>query len=495
MATLTAAKARPPRTAPTRSLKIRLIEPAPPSINILSYGFYPRLGLPLIGAALKAAGHDVLIYCPQAAPIDRDDVASADLVGISTTTSTAPAAFALADELRAAGLPVIIGGPHPTFGPDDAMPHADFLARGEGGDDLMLELIEALAGERELESIRGLSFWRDGRPVHNELRDRCADLDSLPVPDLSLIVGVERIRETPIMTSLGCPFDCTFCTVTLMFGRSYRCRSPENVVAELEAKRPRSVFFYDDNFAANKKRLKKLLRMMIERGLTMPWLAQVRVDVARDEELLTLMRQSGCRRLALGFESVDQATLDGYAKSQTVEDIVHAIDALHRHGIKVHGMFVVGADNDTVQTARDTITFAEKHGVDTLMLNVLTPGLGTKQFEMMDAGNRIFEMRWQFYDGQHVIYVPQQMSPAELQTEVVEGYRHFYSLRRGLGLLARLRFGDLVVHLWGWLYIHRWQKDPANQAYAQELADGSWQESLAAQTFYRAAGARAPAAR
>ena len=495
MATSTAAKVRLSGGARTRSLKVRLIEPAPPSINILSYGFYPRLGLPLIGAALKAAGHDVRIYCPQAAPIDRDDVASADLVGISTTTSTASAAFALADELRAAGLPVIIGGPHPTFGPWDAMPHADFVARGEGGDELMLELIAALAGERELESIRGLSFWRDGRPVHNEPRERCADLDSLPVPDLSLIVGAERIREMPIMTSLGCPFDCTFCTVTLMFGRAYRCRSPENVVAELEAKRPRSVFFYDDNFAANKKRLKTLLRLMIERGLTMPWLAQVRTDVARDEELLTLMRQSGCRRLALGFESIDQATLDGYAKSQTVADITHAIDALHRHGIKVHGMFVVGADSDTADTARDTVAFAEKHGIDTLMLNVLTPGLGTRQFEMMDAGNRIFETRWQFYDGQHVIYVPQKMTPAELQTGVLEGYRHFYSLRRGLKHLVRLRFGDLLPHFWGWLYIHRWQKDPANQAYAEELADGSWEASLAAQTFYRAAGARAPAAR
>jgi radical SAM superfamily enzyme YgiQ (UPF0313 family) len=281
----------------------------------------------------------------------------------------------------------------------------------------------------------------------------------------------------------------------LMFGRAYRCRSPENVVAELEAKRPRSVFFYDDNFAANKKRLKTLLRLMIERGLTMPWLAQVRTDVARDEELLTLMRQSGCRRLALGFESVDQATLDGYAKSQTVEDIVHAIDALHSHGIKVHGMFVVGADNDTVQTARDTITFAEKHGLDTLMLNVLTPGLGTKQFEMMDAGNRIFETRWQFYDGQHVIYVPQQMTPLELQTEIVEGYRHFYSLRRGLGLLVRLRFADLLPHVWGWSFSRRWRRDPANQAYVRELADGSWRAALAAQTFYRAAGARGPAAR
>ncbi len=392
------------------ALKIRLIEPAPPSVNILSYGFYPRLGLPIIGSALRAAGHDVRIYCPQAAPLDRDDVFSADLIGISTTTSTAPAAFALADELRAGGLPVIIGGPHPTFAPDDALPHADFVARGEGGDGLMLELVQALSGARELESVRGLSFWRDGQPVHNELRDRCADLDSLPMPDFSLIVGSERMRETPMLTSLGCPFDCTFCTVTMMFGRSYRFRSAESVIAELEARRPRSVFFYDDNFAANRRRVKELLRMMIDRGLTTKWQAQVRTDVAKDEELLTLMERSGCHRLALGFESIDQATLDGYAKSQTVEDITECIAALHRHGIKCHGMFVVGADNDTVRTAHDTVTFAQKHGIDSLMLNILTPGLGTKQYELMNAGERIFEHRWQFYDGQHVIFAPRHMS-------------------------------------------------------------------------------------
>ena len=120
---------------------------------------------------------------------------------------------------------------------------------------------------------------------------------------------------------------------------------------------------------------------------------------SRDEELLTLMRRSGCHRVALGFESVDQATLDSYAKSQTVADITDCIAALHRHGIKCHGMFVIGADNDTARTADDTVAFAEKHGIDSLMLNVLTPGLGTKQYEMMNAGDRVFEERWQFYDG------------------------------------------------------------------------------------------------
>jgi radical SAM superfamily enzyme YgiQ (UPF0313 family) len=468
-------------------LKIRLIEPPPASVNILSYGFYPRLGLPLIGAALKAAGHDVRIYCPQAAPIDTVDVAGADLVGISTTTSTAPAAYALADDLRAAGLRVVIGGPHPTFVPDGALPHADYVARGEGGDGLMLELIEALAGDRELESIRGLSFMRDGHAVHNELRERPRDLDVLPVPDLSLIVGSERMREMPVITSLGCPFDCTFCTVSMMFGRAYRSRSPESVMAQLEAAKPRSVFFYDDNFAADKRRLKKLLQMMIDRGVTPKWQAQVRVEVARDEELLDLMQRSGCHRLELGFESTDQATLDGYAKSQTVEDIANAVAALHSHHIKVHGMFVVGADNDTGRTAADTVAFAERHGIDSLMLNVLTPGIGTKQYELMNAGDRVFEHRWQFYDGQHVIFTPRRMTPLALQTTVIDGYRRFYSLRRALMHLVHLRFGNVLEHLWGRLFIHRWQKDPVNRAYVRGL-DGRTADRSAG----RPAGDRPP---
>ena len=280
-------------------MKVRLIEPGPPSVHLMSPWRYPRLGLPMIGAALAAAGHDVRIYCQQMAPVDWGDVLEAELVGISTTTSTAPAAYAMADRLRARAVPVVVGGSHVTFMAGEALGHADYVARGEGGDQLMLELVEALRGERELESIAGLSFVRASGHVHNELRPPCRDLDELPVPDLTLIVGHERMRSTPIMTSLGCPFACSFCSVTAMFGRSYRFRSSESVIAEIEDKRPSHIFFYDDNFAADRARLKRLLGAMVARGLVIPWQAQVRTDVARDAELLDLARRSGCETLGL----------------------------------------------------------------------------------------------------------------------------------------------------------------------------------------------------
>jgi anaerobic magnesium-protoporphyrin IX monomethyl ester cyclase len=450
-------------------MKIRLIEPKPPSVHLMSPWRYPRLGLPMIGAALAAAGHDVRITCEQIAPLDWDDVASAELVGISTTTSTAPAAYAMSDLLRARGVPVVIGGSHVTFMADEALRHADFVARGEGGDQLMVELIEALRGERELESIAGLSFTRDGDHVHNELRPPCPDLDELPVPDLSLIAGHERMRSTPILTSLGCPFGCSFCSVTAMFGRRYRFRSTESVIAEIEHKRPSHIFFYDDNFAADRARLKRLLQAMIARGLVIPWQAQVRTDVARDPELLDLARRSGCETLALGLESVDQVTLDALHKSQSVADIEAAIDTIHDHGMRVHGMFVLGADSDDRDTMRRTVDFAVGRRIDTVMLNVLTPAPGTGWFEEVDAAGRIFDKRWQLYDGQHVVITPTRMEPAELQAAVLEGYARFYSPRQWLRCLLERRWLSLRDHTWCMWYARRWARNRGNREYLRAL--------------------------
>jgi radical SAM superfamily enzyme YgiQ (UPF0313 family) len=451
-------------------MRIRLIEPEPPGMHVYAKVNLPRLGLPIIAATLKERGHDVLIYSPQMAPIDWDDVYGADLVGLSSTTSTVPTAYEFADELRGRGVPVVIGGSHVTFMADEALEHADYVARGEGGEELILELIEVLEGAREAETVAGLSFHRDGEVVHNPLRERCVDLDTLPFPDLSLIVGNERMTTIPIMTSWGCPFACNFCSVTAMFGRKYRFRSAESVIAELKAKRPGRVFFYDDNMAADKKRLKTLLRMMIEEGLVIPWSAQVRTDVTRDAELLDLMRRSGCELVYLGLESVNQETLDGFHKAQTVNDIEVAIGKLHEHGIRSHGMFVLGADTDTVQTVRDTVKFAMKNRIDTVMLNILTPLPGTPQFEDLEAAGRIFEKRWELYDAHHVVFEPKLMTPYELQVEVMRAYMRFYSLRQWLKYVFTFHFTkQLLFHGWGMVIIRNWRRDERNKAFIKAL--------------------------
>jgi radical SAM superfamily enzyme YgiQ (UPF0313 family) len=451
-------------------MKIRLIEPEPPGMHVYAKVLLPRLGLPIIAATLKAHGHDALIYNPQMAPIDWDDVYSSDLVGLSSTTSTTTTAYEYADELRERGIPVVVGGSHVTFMADEALEHVDYVARGEGGEQLMLELIEALAGDRELDSIAGLSFHRDGEAVHNPLRQRSDDLDALPFPDLRLLVGSERLTTIPIMTSWGCPFACNFCSVTAMFGRKYRFRSAESVIAEIKDKRPGRIFFYDDNMAADRKRLKKLLRMMIDEDLVIPWSAQVRTDVVKDAELLELMRASGCELVYLGLESVSQATLDSYDKAQTVEDIVEGIRRLHDYGIRSHGMFVLGADTDDVQTVRDTVTFAIDNHIDTVMLNILTPLPGTPQYDDLDAAGRIFDKRWYLYDAHHVVFEPKLMTPYELQMEDLRGYMRFYSVRTWLRYIFALKFTkQLMFHWWGMVIIRNWRKDERNKAFIKAL--------------------------
>ena len=245
-------------------MKIRLIEPAPAHLHMWSYTFLPRLGLPLIGAGLKAAGHDVVIYCPQFSPIDWDDLLSADLVGISTTTSTAPAGYEIAARVREHGVPTIVGGSHVTFMADEALAHADYVARGEGGDALMLELIDSLRGRAPARHHRRplVHARRRGRPqpararrARTSTRCRCRTSRSSPAPRAAGHHADHDQLGLPLRLQLLLGHGDVRAQVPLPQPRAHHGRD-RGQAAE-------SIFFYDDNFAADKRRLKTLLRMMI----------------------------------------------------------------------------------------------------------------------------------------------------------------------------------------------------------------------------------------
>lgn len=428
-------------------MKIRLIEPKAPGINVFDQARLPRLGLPLIGRMLADAGHDVRIYVETLAPIDWTDVAQSDLVGFSTTTATTPAAYAMAGRVRAMGIPTVIGGSHVTFLPDEALARCDFVVRGEGHY-TMLELVEALKGHRDLATIAGLSYHGPaGEPVHNPARPTCTqdEFAALPAPALDLIVGHERMTNVPIMTQWGCPFACDFCSVIRMFGRGVRARRIEDVLDELEMYRGRGpIFFYDDNFVVSKARTQALLRGMIERGLTAPWSAQMRAEVVYkdkgsrelDHELLRLMRDSGCQMVYCGFESVSPETLATYNKHQDVQDIRDSIRAFHDYGIHVHGMFVLGADTDTPETFRQTLDFTLQNEIDTVQYLIITPCPGTPFYERMKEQGRLLTDDWSRYDGHHCVIQPARMTPYELQMHTYQAMARFYSARHALGLMV-----------------------------------------------------------
>lgn len=429
---------------------IILIEPQSKEDHVYKHVRMPRLGLPILGTQLQEAGYNVKLFMGTGDSLPWPQILQADLVGISTTTATCREAYQIAGMLRSNNIPVIIGGMHATFMPEEALQYADYIIRGEAEYSL-LPLVRAIETGETPEDIPGVSFWNENCQVHNSLTNTPVDMDTLPIPDLSLLANSSSMFSTPVMTSRGCPYNCTFCCVTEVFGRRYRHRSTDNILEELTRYRGKNIFFCDDNFAAKPELTKELLRGMIKNDINLKrWGAQVRVDAARDDELLSLMKNSGCGIVYIGFESINPATLKGYNKQQTVEDIEEAIRRFHDYGIRIHGMFVFGADTDTVDTIRETARFALRSRIDSIQFMTLTPFPNTSFYDKLEAEGRILTRDWSLYDGHHTVFQPALLSPEELQYETIKAMKSFYSLKNILQNLTLTGIGSVIHRTIGW---------------------------------------------
>ena len=390
------------------------------------YGYYrlPLMGSLILGTILKEAEHDVVVFRDSVRSVyDKgrerlnEALTRADVIAMSVMTSTAERAYQIADAIRkvAPRTKIIMGGPHATYMAEEALEHSDLVVTGEG-EGAILDAV----------NNRNLTGIIQGTPVE--------DLNTLPFPDLSILSDQDKLpRRTPISTSRGCPYDCVFCTVSSTFGRKYRFRDPEHVLEEIDmrvAQGHKHFFFYDDNFAANKEGTKILLDGIIRRGLKLHASAEARTDIAKDEELLKLMRRANCRWMLIGLESVNPQTLVSYNKKQTVGDLKECITRLHKYGLKVHGMFVLGSDDDDSGTVRDTVKFCHDTNLNSVQFSILHPLPGSRLFDILDAENRIFTKDWPLYDGTHVVFKPKKLHPVELQERYFWAWKKFYSLRR-----------------------------------------------------------------
>jgi anaerobic magnesium-protoporphyrin IX monomethyl ester cyclase len=408
------------------------IEPKSNNIHIFSKFVLPRLGSLILGTMMKNRGWEVDIIIENQHSIDFKALQKADFVGISTITATAPRAYAIADRIRDMGVPVVMGGPHVTCLPDEALEHADYVIRGEGESPLMA-FIDAFETHQDFSRVPGLSYICDGRSIHNPVQPFCKDLDRIPFPDFSLLKGqlrkVARLRIIPIQTSRGCPFNCSFCSVTGMFGKQIRYRSTENIIEELRQYNQRGnfVFFYDDNFTADRNRAKILLNTMVNEQFKFQWSTQVRVDVAKDLEMVRLMKKAGCHTLFIGFESVNPASLKAMKKNQSVEDIEQTVRVLRKYRIHVHGMFVFGFDEDDPQTVKETVKFAKKSRLTSSQFLILTPLPGSELYHRMEAEGRIQFRDWSLYDAHHVVFRPFKFSFRSLQWAQIVSHQQFYS--------------------------------------------------------------------
>lgn len=433
--------------------RVSFIEAKSPGNHIFSKFPIPRVGTILLSTILRDRGYEVKAFIEDVGRPDWGFIESSDIVCISTLTSTAPRAYKIAERMKAKGIPVVMGGAHTTFLPEEALKYADYVLRGEA-DISITELFDYLEyGRPSINAIDGLSY-KDaaGNCLHNQDSGRMMNLDSLPVPDVKLVQEWDSMKIYPISTSRGCPFDCKFCSVIRVFGRQYRFNSVQHALGEIKyacSNTKDNIFFVDDNFSANRKRTKELLRAVIAEGIKPFWSAQVRTDVAKDEELLRLFADSGCHMLYIGFESINPVTLESYNKGQSLDEIVRCIKTVQAHGIQIHGMFVLGADTDNVDTIRKTADFAMNLGIDTVQFMILTPLPGTPFFfEMRDSG-RLLHTDWSKYDAHHVIYKPALMRPQTLHVETFKAMGRFYSWKYILRHAAKLDFFHAAVGFYG----------------------------------------------
>ncbi|MBN1307124.1 MAG: B12-binding domain-containing radical SAM protein [Chitinispirillaceae bacterium] len=398
---------------------VAFIEPAGSRSNVFeNYMRFPLMGPLYLGTILHNAGHPVRIYCENiiGKKIDPFDI-KADVYCISALTVSANRARLLAREIRRIypETKIIVGGIHASLSPETFEGVADHIVYGEA-EGVIVDLIEGRIPDK---MVRGTAMH---------------DINDLPLVNYSLLENIEAVTTIPVMTSRGCPFDCTFCTVTKIFGKQFRMFTADRIMKEIRhAMRfftTRSFFFYDDNFTASRKRIREFCTLILASDLSITWTTQVRSDVANDPELLKLMEAAGCRIFFIGFESINNDTLAAMHKSQTRSDIEKAITAIRRQGISIHGMFIFGDDHDTTESMQATVDFAIRHHIDTVQFMILTPFPGTQYYESIVAQNRLIHKRWDYYNAMFPVFRPATMSPSTLQRETLRAYERFYSLRR-----------------------------------------------------------------
>ena len=465
---------------------ILFLEPKSSHLHVYSDAYIPRIGSLVLATIMRNIGYGVRVMLEEVEKIDTAEFSEADLICISSLTTTAPGSYQYADFIRNVypDKIIVMGGTHPTFVPNEALLHCDFVVRGEG-ENALVELVKCLESGHDFRNIDNLSWVENGKPVHNPERPKAEDLDVLPIPDFSLVPS-GKMDIMSIQTQRGCPWDCSFCTVTKLNGHKLRGHSVERVLDMIEAyaENPDFVylFFADDIFNVPVDRTMAILQGMIDRRVVLPWAAQMRHEISKQPALMKKMREAGCDRVMIGFEAVDEAALELYGKKETAKDVEHAIDAIHSHGIDIHAMFIAGADSDRTETIKHQFEFAKSKDLATSQCMVLTYLPGSEDTIRYDLqGGDYLSTDWSHYDGHHANHPHPHMTRYELVNTVMEGMQGMYSPRRimekvgkaGLSLLkfdkreATRQLRNALLRFNGHSIIGRWFKE--HREYLQDL--------------------------
>jgi radical SAM superfamily enzyme YgiQ (UPF0313 family) len=350
-----------------------------------------------------------------------DPEIEADLVAFTVETFTARRAYALADGFRRRGVPVVMGGYHPSFCPDETLEHADAV----------------VVGDAEPTWPRLLADFAAGR-MARLYRDPATAQTLVAAPDPSAYAGKRYAPLSLVQHGRGCRFACEFCSIRAFYGERQPAYAVDATVAAFAAARHRRVFLVDDNLFASRPRFEALLGALIRHRREVPfwrrkqWCCQVSLDVARDERLLDLMAESGCFLVLVGFESLARGNLKEMGKlwNRGRHAYETAIRRLHERGILVYGAFVFGYAEDTYASFVETADFARDQRLCLANFNPLTPTPGSPLYDRLRAEGRLLHDRWWLapdYRYGQAIFRPRGMTPEQLEQGCLEARARFYS--------------------------------------------------------------------
>ncbi|WP_205694158.1 radical SAM protein [Clostridium sp. JN-9] len=401
-----------------------------------AYGHKNNITGPLVlGHILKNSGCDVECYEELYVDLDYSKMSNADVICIYTMTCNSKRAYEIGDFFRnELKKRVLIGGMHASAMPEEALFHADQVIVGEAEN-----VIEDVVSGKIKDKIVY------GSPVE--------DLNKIPFPDYTLLKTPAKAAN--VITSRGCPFSCNFCTTSRMF-HPYRTRTPDNVIKELEIYKKEGfkyVNFEDDNFTADKKRAKEILRKMIDNNLVFKETFFFgRTDMANDEELLDLLSRAHLRRTLIGIESLNQDSLDYVNKRQSIKDIERCGEKLAKYKIKIIASIVLGLDYDNISDIDRSVKFCKDINAYQLQPAILTPFPGTPVFDQFEKEGRILTKEWEYYDMTNVVFKPLKISPSGLQKEFFKAAKSFYSFSGALKILKTFGFDAGVRRLAFWFF-------------------------------------------
>ncbi len=426
----------------------------------------PPLGLAYLGAVLERAGHRVKIidYTARYPYPPLPDILKEfhpDLIGLTATTPSFESASRMAKELRARApsARILLGGAHVTCAAEAAMGCGffDVGVLGEG-EDTIVELAEHLSegSFTGLEEVRGIIYPHGKEFRRTPSRPFIQDLDSLPYPAYHLLPSLDHYHPTPasyrklpvgiMMTSRGCPFQCTFCDRSI-FGNITRFHGTERVLAEVEWMLndlgAQEIRFFDDTFTLKRDRAAAICAGLRERGLKFPWTCLTAVK-AVTPELLKEMKAAGCWQVLYGLESGDDRMLKLLGKGNSVEANRNAVRWAKEAGLEIRGDFIVGTPGETMESLEKTLQFTLESGLDYAHFNKFTPFPGTELYRRLVAGGYSFDFSrgCSILDHGALLFVPKSLDRNEYRRWLDRAFKKFYF--RPAHILKRL----LAIRTW-----------------------------------------------